>query len=423
MPPLTAQTTSPDDDATADINPKVLIVDDEVEIVEEIIELLEDEGFDCVGVFSPTDALAMIESDRAIGTVLSDIRMPGMDGLVMARHILETHGASRDISLILMTGHAGMNEAIEALQLGVEDFLTKPVNPDQLIHAVGRARELARLRQRDREFKLRLALEVKAKTRESRLLASELAKRNVDLMSQNAQLNEVALLKSQFMSMISHELNTPINAITGFSQILRNNLKGSDNSSNIEMTRLIIESSERLRDNVDSILLLAAAQSGEIKPSIQPLVACDLIDAAIAPRETQAQDRGVSLIGSSDESDLQMLADPKLTSVAIAAIVDNALAISSRGDTVTISCVAAADTVTITVTDTGPGMTLQAQQSACEPLQNAPTKDSQDSDQGLGLGLPLAFTLCALQNGQLSIDSNPGQGTTALLTFPRTHIS
>lgn len=66
---------------------KVLVIDDEEDIVEEVVELLEDEDFSCLGVSDAKDALDLIKADRDIAVMLSDIRMPGMDGLEMARHV------------------------------------------------------------------------------------------------------------------------------------------------------------------------------------------------------------------------------------------------------------------------------------------------------------------------------------------------
>lgn len=410
---------SEEDTGIIDINPKVLIVDDEPEIVEEVQELLEGEGFLCVGVTSSQEAMDCIENDRTIAIVLSDIRMPSIDGLEMARRIIDTHGPNRDISLILMTGHAGMSETIEALQLGAEDFLLKPVNPDQLIHSVQRAREIARLRQREREFKVRLALEVKAKTRESRALAEELVRRNTDLQQKNAQLAELAQLKGRFMSMISHELNTPINGIIGFSQILQTFFQESGDQDKSQITELIIQSSERLRNNVDAILTLASVQSGDLTAVLQPIIACDLLDGVVTARQHEAKQRNITIQFTRPEHQLSLLADPRLSHQAVDCIFDNAIKFAPDGGTVTLASSYDTNSATITIHNTGPGMSEDAIKAAFEPLYQVDCEATINSD-GLGLGLPLAEALFKLQNGHIKINSTPGQGTTVSLTLPLT---
>ncbi len=160
---------------------KILIIDDEPDIVDEVVEQLEDEGLVCVSAYNAAQALELIEADTAIGVVVTDIRMPGMGGLEMARKLSDDYGDSRDLFVIVVTGHAGMKEAIEALQLGAEDFLTKPISPDHLLHSVRRAGEMIHLRANERFYQQKLEQQVQAKTTEVRELAADLAARNQEL--------------------------------------------------------------------------------------------------------------------------------------------------------------------------------------------------------------------------------------------------
>ena len=150
MPHRTASPpTIPGDDAGRQVTqaPRILVVDDEPEIVDEIVELLNDEGLQSIGVTSAAAAIETFRAQPEIEIVISDIRMPGMDGLEMARQLKSESGYGRSLFLIVVTGHAGMTEAIEALRLGAEDFLLKPLDPDHLLHAVQRSLRLASAQQ------------------------------------------------------------------------------------------------------------------------------------------------------------------------------------------------------------------------------------------------------------------------------------
>ena len=209
---------------------KVLIVDDEPDIVEEVVEQLDDEGFDCVFAYNAAEAMDIVGKDSDIGVIITDIRMPGMDGLEMARKLKDEAGSSRDLYVIVVTGHAGMAEAIEALQLGAEDFLTKPISPNHLVHSVRRAEEMIQLRGNERLFQLHLEQQVQEKTADIRGLADELAEQNALLEKQNQELSIVGKLKDEFLQMMSHELNTPLNAIVGFAQLMKASTRTTSSS-------------------------------------------------------------------------------------------------------------------------------------------------------------------------------------------------
>ncbi len=150
----------------------ILIVDDEAPIREELEELLGNAGYSCRGVSSAASALEALHEDSGLAIVLTDIRMPGQDGL----ELITTANAEiqRDLECIIMTGHGGTKEAIEALRLGAQDFLEKPISPKHLLHVVERADRLLHLRKSERLLRESLKAEVEAKTLEVSSLLDDL---------------------------------------------------------------------------------------------------------------------------------------------------------------------------------------------------------------------------------------------------------
>jgi DNA-binding NtrC family response regulator len=135
----------------------VLVVDDEEEIVEEISEDLQFEGFTCRTAGAAAQALEVIDEDDTIGIIVSDIRMPNMDGLEFLGALKE-RWPNRPLQVIMLTGHAGYDEAVQALHLGAFEFLAKPVSLGHLTHVINRAKEMLSLRAHDhnlREFLVR----------------------------------------------------------------------------------------------------------------------------------------------------------------------------------------------------------------------------------------------------------------------------
>ena len=153
---------------------KILVVDDEKFVRDEIVERLNDEGFICVEASDGREGLDILTMDAEITVVLSDILMPRQTGLEMINAAKSEFNKDHDIEFIVLTGHGGSKEAIAALKLGVTDFLEKPIDLDHLTHVVQRAHELVYLKRASRHYKIGLELDVQKKTFEIRKLLTNL---------------------------------------------------------------------------------------------------------------------------------------------------------------------------------------------------------------------------------------------------------
>ena len=117
----------------------VMVVDDDRAALEEISEALTDIGYHCSVAETGEEALIEFERDAAIDVVISDIRMPRMDGLTLIDRLRARASAGRQIGCILVTGNPEYEDAIRALRLKAVDFLIKPLRISALIEAVRRA--------------------------------------------------------------------------------------------------------------------------------------------------------------------------------------------------------------------------------------------------------------------------------------------
>ena len=151
------------DGSTADV-PKasVLVVDDEDFIREIICRKLTGSGFACDAAPSAEDALEMI-SQSGYDCVLSDIHMPGMSGVELLRQIKLQ---DQDLAVILVTGAPDIDAALEAMRLGADDHLSKPLNLAALEITVDRALEKKRLIEENREYQRNLESMVKERTKQ-----------------------------------------------------------------------------------------------------------------------------------------------------------------------------------------------------------------------------------------------------------------
>jgi DNA-binding NtrC family response regulator len=114
---------------------RVLLVDDEEEFVETLAQRLEVRDFEVATALSGAEALERLE-DREIDVVVLDLQMPGVDGIQVLRKIKESRPL---IEVIMLTGHATVETAIEGMKLGAFDFLIKPTETEELVEKIARA--------------------------------------------------------------------------------------------------------------------------------------------------------------------------------------------------------------------------------------------------------------------------------------------
>ncbi len=117
----------------------VLIVDDDPEAVEEMTECLSTMGIRCFGATSALDALDLVNREPDINIAVVDLKMPGMNGLELIHRLHQD--PARDIQCIMVSGHGTMNVVQRAMHHQVREFLSKPINADELIDGVTRLGE------------------------------------------------------------------------------------------------------------------------------------------------------------------------------------------------------------------------------------------------------------------------------------------
>ncbi|MVV49212.1 DNA-binding response regulator [Pseudomonas sp. PB120] len=120
---------------------KVLVVDDQPLIVEELCEFLESSGYRCVPCESSSQAIARFSEDLSIGLVLCDFHMPRMDGIELVQELQRLSGKHRAFEAIMLTGRADKQDVIKALRAGFADYYQKPINLDELLDGMRRQEE------------------------------------------------------------------------------------------------------------------------------------------------------------------------------------------------------------------------------------------------------------------------------------------
>src|SRR5881296_912407 len=251
---------------------KVLVVDDEESVVVTIKAILQLDGYNVSTTISGVQARASFR-DTECDRVLNDLRLSDGAGLDVLKAV---RGRHPEKITIMRTGYASLESAIQALRAGAYDYLVKPSEVEELRATVARGLERRRLGQ---EVRARVA-ELERANREIANLNASLQQRideaTAELKERYEQLKELDRMKSQFLSIASHELKTPITAMSGFLQValrrVRRLSEGDAAGPVAESLRGINEQLEvvyrqtgKLARLVDELLDVSRIQTGRIE--------------------------------------------------------------------------------------------------------------------------------------------------------------
>ena len=397
---------------------QVLIVDDELEITEELAELLFEAGYSVDTSTDPINAIAMIRNNASISVVITDLSMPNMTGLEMIDEINRILPAERDIAMIVVTGQADTDRAVKALQLGALDFLSKPIDPDVLIHATERAAETVRLKRLERDFRKHLEHQVLERTEEVQKLSSDLLAANEILKIKNADLEASNQIKSEFLSLISHELRTPLNHIIGFSGLMKMTFDNTDSPDEAMYSQKISEAGNDLLKIINTIFDLININGGDHPLDKTDVNLPKLIGTVCDVLKPKADKTGVDILLELQSAPTTLYADEHRMTQVIGNILDNAIRFSSKSGTVLVTASSTENAVSISIADQGIGMTERETQIAEEPFRQVDSSLSKTA-YGMGLGLTLSKLIVERHGGQFSVESAPDEGTLVTISIPQ----
>ncbi len=376
---------------------RVLLVDDDRAILAELAEYLNAKGFACETASDGEAALARILGDPGISVVVTDIGMPNLDGVSLARCLRDKALSDRDLKVIFITGRIGAEEPVRALRVGGFDFLKKPVRLGELHQAVRRAAEAVRNARLERAAKAELKREI---------------------AEQRRKLAATMQVKDEFLSMMSHELRTPFNAIIGFSELLLDRPAGANDATAIEFVGQILAAARQLQGHIDTILDLVAVESETLELRKADVPVGGLIDRVLGVHRPKLEAQAIGVEIDIAPPALTVRADPERLTRALGHLIGNAIKFSPPGGTIRLRARGAEGAVHIAIADAGEGMTPDQLAAAWEPFRQVDAGLSRHAE-GIGLGLTLARHLVEAHGGTLEVDTGPGAGTTVTIRLPQ----
>lgn len=271
------------------------------------------------------------------------------------------------------------------------------------------ARSLAARERVEAEIRqLNADLEQRVESRTRSLLEA-----NEKLSQVNAKLQTLDHLKSEFVSLVSHELRAPLTNISGGTELL---LSDEELSVGQQQTlTIILNQSKRLSRLVETILDVSTIEAGRWPLNPGPVALPPLVDQVIRELRPRAGRRRFARMMGTDLA--FAWADEDSVAVILHNLLDNAIKYTPDGSEITVGAAVRGSAVTVTVSDHGPGIPLPERERVFERFHRLDGRDDREV-YGHGLGLYVARKLAELQGGQLAVAGNSGQGAQFTFTLP-----
>lgn len=224
--------------------------------------------------------------------------------------------------------------------------------------------------------------------------------------------------KSRFLANMSHEIRTPINAIIGYTDLMIQEIAGPITPEQRQHLERLRASGRHLTGLVDDVLDLARIESDHLRVSDGTGSAREAVESAVAVVAPEAEEARLALVLPGDDTpDVPYRGDPQRVQQILINLLSNAIKFTAAGGRVEVRIAREGDRARIDVIDTGDGIPADRQEEIFEPfiqLEGGLTRERG----GAGLGLPISRRLAALMGGSLTVESEPGNGSTFTLWLP-----
>ena len=368
----------------------LLVVDDEEGNRDVLSQRLRKQGYSVATAPNGRKALEMLEVG-AYDLVLLDIMMPEMDGYEVLRR-LKVNDRLKNLPVIMVSALSEMDSVVRCIEMGAEDYLTKPFNSVLLKARLGAC--LEKKRGRDREMQL------------------------FDQLQENFErLQELEGLRDDLANMMVHDLRTPLTSIMAAIQTM--NVVGPLNDGQREVMEIAETGSAALLTMINSLLDVAKFESGEMDVEYTLLSLTEVINSAMAQVAPIAMAKGIALVHEIP-SDLPWLnADENKLQRVLVNLLGNALKFTPTGGSVTLEVHETEDkkAVEFCVRDTGEGIPVEAFGRIFQKFGQVGSSQEGNS-MSTGLGLTFCKFAVEAHGGHITVESKLGQGSSFSFTIP-----
>lgn len=368
---------------------KILIIEDELIIREEVADWLRFEGYEVLAAPNGREGLE-IALREIPDLILCDIAMPAMTGHEVLLEI-RSHARLNETSFIFITASIERASRRYGMQLGADDYITKPFSHEELMNAIHSC--FGKIARHQKKISQQLKMMQSA-------LDSE---------------REERVLKSQLVGMFSHDFRTPLSVIMTSATLVRDyEDRLSPERKKGKLDQIMI-SARRLIHMLDDMLLVAEIGSDQFQFVPEHLNLSTAVSQIVA--DFQDMHEKTHKIKIDIAPNLMLYTDPKLVYQIVSNVVSNAVKYSPEGSCVSVygKYDPAGDQIEIRVTDEGIGIPADILESLFDPFLRA---SNAKAIQGTGLGLTIVRQALDLCGGDIVVESEVGNGSTFRILLP-----
>lgn len=239
---------------------------------------------------------------------------------------------------------------------------------------------------------------------------------------EKARAEQASQAKGAFLANMNHEFRTPLNAITGFSEMLVGEVHGPLDERYKGYADDILRSGQHLLDIVTDVLDMARIEAGKVHYTPQPIDPADAVDSAVRMIRRRAAEKGIALSFDVDDDLPEIDGDHRAIRQMTLNLVANAIKFTDENGEISVAVFREDDWLVIRVADNGCGIAEADLPRLGQPFEQAKAPDGRPS-QGTGLGLALTKSFAEMHGGYLSIESEVRVGTTVSIYLPAPHAA
>ncbi len=364
-------------------NSKLLIVDDIIDNIRIIASLLKSKGILVTPATSGEQALGLSVAKKP-DLILLDVQMPEMDGFEVCKKLKE-NPLTKNIPVIFLTARTETEDIMKGFNLGAIDYITKPINSDEVMARIKTHLEL---------------------------------KKSKDIINeQNINLSELNATKDKFFSIIAHDLKNPISNFRDLTKVLVENFGSLSDSDKVEYLTMMNKSSERLFSLLENLLEWSRSQRGLIQFSPIQLDLNYIIDNIISLMTPLAQKKEISLVKNIN-SNINIVADVNMLNTVIRNIVSNSIKFTETNGNITVGAKNFDNYIEVFIEDSGIGISPENISKLFHIDSNISTLGT-SNEKGTGIGLILCKEFIEKHNGKIWVESEVGKGTKFTFVIPK----
>ncbi|MEO0398951.1 MAG: hybrid sensor histidine kinase/response regulator [Pseudomonadota bacterium] len=359
---------------------KILLVDDEPRLLSGLKRNLG-LHFSVLTAQSGQEAIKIISDTEKIGVIVADMQMPGMNGVDLLKQVKED---APQIRRMMLTGNSDQDTAIAAVNEGsVMRFMRKPCDPTKLKDAINDALD---------DFRFSTAQD-----------------------KANAENRGGVVARDSFLSMMNHELRTPLHHIIGLAQLIEIPDGDKANPSH-DYLRTMRKSADSLLFTLMRILDFARINSKRKSVLLEDFDFVDLLKDEVDRAKSDAEENKITIAFDTLRRHHTFVGSKNDVGLAVREILSNAVKFNKPGGHVGVTLRCAKENVAVKITDTGVGIN----ESQLNRVTGAFTQADEGRTrphEGVGLGLSLASLIAEKHGGSISMSSDENKGTSVVLSI------